>query len=84
MATKEYCLDISMADEGRLLTSKTILGYEAGLRGLSLGQTLLQLLNEAVDLESYPPEVRAQLDEIHEQSRRRAIEKSLDVMRLAS
>ena len=84
MATKEYCLDVSMADEGRMLTAKTILGYEAGLRGLSFGQTLLQLLNEAIDLESYPPEVRAQLDEIHEQARRRAIEKSLDVMRLAS
>lgn len=83
-ATKEYYLDISMADEGRILATKTILGYEAGVRGLSLGQTLLQLLNEAIDVETYPPEVRAQLDEIHEGARRRAIEKSLDVMRLAS
>ena len=84
MATKEYCLDISTADEGRILAAKTVLAYEAGMRGLSLGQTLLQLLNEAIDLDSYPPEVRAQLDEIHDQARRRAIEKSLDVMRLAS
>ena len=84
MAQKEYCLDISMADEGRILAAKTILAYEAGVRGLSLGQTLLQLLNEAVDPGAYPPEVRAQLDEIHDSARRRAIERSLDVMRLAS
>ena len=84
MVQKEYCIDVSIADEGRLLTTKTILAYEAGVRGLSLGQTLLQLIGEAVDIDAYPPEVRAQLDEIDEGARRRGVEKSLRVARLAS
>lgn len=84
MAAREYSIDISMADEGRVLATRTILGYEAGVRGLSLGQALLQLLVEAADVESYPPEVRAQLDEIHEAARRRAAQRSLDAVRLAS
>ena len=80
---KDYALEITSADEGRLLMVKAILGYEASVRGLTLGQTVLRLLNEAVDTDGYPEEVRYQLDVIRESLRCRAIERAVDVVRIA-
>ena len=59
----------NLVDERRLLTLRAILSYEAEIRGLSLGQTLLQLLTEAADLDSNPREVREQLDAIRAERR---------------
>lgn len=70
-------LTVNIADEGRMLTMKTILGYEAGVRGLTVGQTFAQLVMEAADVDSYPQEVREQLDEIEHRRARRAVERSL-------
>ena len=77
------CMEISIADEGRLLTLKTILGYEAGARGLTLGQALAQMLREAVNVDSYPEELRQLLADIDEGRRRRAVERSLVAAGLA-
>ena len=75
-------LTVNLTDEGRLSTMKTILGYEAGVRGLTVGQTFVQMVTDAVDLDSYPEEVLAQLDEIKARKSRRAIERSLQVVEL--
>ena len=84
MATSEdRYLDVSLADEGRLQTVRTILGYEASVRGLTLGQAFSQLLREAVDVEQYPEEVREQLRQIEEGTRRRAIERSVAAAKVA-
>lgn len=72
-------MTVTLTDEGRLLTMKTILGYEAGVRGLTVGQTFAQLVMEAADIGSYPDEVRAQLAEIEQRRARRAAEYSLKV-----
>ena len=76
--TKDYYLDISMADEERLLAAKTILGYEAGVRGMTLGQTLCSLVRDAVDVDSYPEEMRSQLAEIREAAQRRAVQRAIE------
>ena len=59
-------ITIRMPDEGSLQTVKTILAYEATVRGRKPGQALTELVMEAVDIDSYPPEVRARLDELAE------------------
>ena len=72
-------LTVNLADEGRLQAMKTVLGYEAGVRGLTVGQTFAQMVMEAVDLDSYPEEVRAQLAEIEQRRSRRAVERTLKI-----
>ena len=68
---------IHISDEGALLRLKTIVAYEAGMRGVSMGQALSQLVDEAADVASYPPAVRQRLAEIEEGTAARAVERSL-------
>ena len=72
-------ITVRMPDEGTLQTVRTILAYESAVRGRKAGQTLAELVMEAVDIESYPPEVRARLDELAEQHAQRAVEKFLQM-----
>ena len=72
-------LTINLADEGRLLTMKTILAYESTVRGRTIGQTSSELVQEAADVSSYSEEVQSRLAEIAEQSERRAVAKSLEM-----
>ena len=68
-STATRMMTINLGDERRLLTLRTILSYEAEVRGLSLGQTLLQLLLDAADLDSYPREVRDEINKIRAERR---------------
>ena len=74
-------ITINVTDEGRLLALRTVLGYESGRRGLTVGQAFEELLREAVDTDGYPDEVRAELDEIDASRRDRAARRSLEVVR---
>lgn len=68
---------ISLSDAGQMLKLRTIVTYEAGVRGLGLGQACAQLVTEAVDVESYPKDIRQQLDAIDEQSKLHALNRAL-------
>lgn len=72
-----YGLKVSLPSELRERTLRAVLDYEATVRGLTLGQVAEELVMEAIDLDSYPPEVRSRLDEIAVRTRARAEEKSL-------
>ena len=72
-------ITIRMPDEGSLQTVRTILAYEGAVRGRKPGQALAELVMEAVDVESYPPEVQARLREIGEDISRRSVEKFLSL-----
>lgn len=78
-AGKNKKLNIHLADEEALLSLKTVLAYEASMRGLTIGQVSSELVSEAVDLDSYPPEVRGRLQEIAADAERRAVLKSLSL-----
>ena len=70
-------MNIHLSDEDAAATVKTILAYEAAVRGRTIGQTCSELVAEAADVESYPEEVRGRLAEIAEAAERRAVAKSL-------
>ena len=70
-------MTINLSDECRLLTLRTVLSYEAGVRGLSIGQALMALLLEAADLDSYPAEVRQQLADLRADPRVEAARRCL-------
>ena len=70
---------IRMPDEGSLQTMRTILAYESTVRGRKTGQTLLELVMEAVDVDAYPDEVRERFFKIGEDISRRSVEEFLGV-----
>ena len=72
-------MTIRMPDEGSLQTVKTILAYESTVRGRKPGQTLSELVMEAVDIDSYPEEVKARLREIGDEISRRSVERFLNL-----
>ena len=78
-AGKPDKMTVNMSDEATLRVVKTILAYEAEIRGLTVGQASMRLILEAVDLDAYPDEVKDRLNEIREAARRRAVEKSLSM-----
>lgn len=73
---------VHLINSESVITVRTILQYEARLRGRTIGQTCTELLLEAVDVDSYPPEVKSRLANIRREARRRAIEKSLSMVRI--
>lgn len=75
-------MNIRLADEDLALAVKTVLAYESTVRGRTIGQTCSELIAEAVDIDSYPEEVRARLDEIAAATERRAVAKSLEMSEL--
>ena len=74
-------INVHVADESALEAMRLILSYEAGVRGMSMGQACSELVMEAADVEDYPPEVRGRLAELQAESRRRAVERSLRASR---
>ena len=72
-------LRVRMPDRETSQEIRLILTYEATMRGLTLGQTCSELIAQVADVESYPEEVRARLDEIAQESNRRGIERSLSM-----
>lgn len=70
-------MNIHLADEDAALALKTVLAYEASVRGRTIGQVCSDLVMEAADIDHYPPEVRERLSQIAEESERRAVLKSL-------
>ena len=81
MAAKPERMRIRLSDKESFQEIRTILAYESSVRGLTIGQAVSELIQEAVDTSSYPEEVRARLREIADDSTRRAIEKSLGMSR---
>ncbi|MBQ9000422.1 MAG: hypothetical protein IJ087_01030 [Eggerthellaceae bacterium] len=79
MARSDYSLDISLPEKGRVQALRLIIKYEAGVRGLTLNQALLQLVREAIDIDSYPPEIRDHLAEIREKSHERAVADAIGI-----
>lgn len=77
--TTANSITINISDEARLMTARTILGYESVLRGLTIGQTFEQLILSAVDLDSYPQEVKEHLAKIRASSRQGAIDDTLKI-----
>ena len=77
---KDFCgLTVTLSDELRMALLRSVIEYEAAVRGLSRGQAVVQLVLEAVDLDSYPEEVRERIDKIAERTRKRAIADALAV-----
>lgn len=74
-------MTMSISDEasGNLLDA--VLDYEALSRRLTRGQALYELVLEAVDVESYPAEVRKRIDEIERKRLDRAVRESLAASR---
>lgn len=72
-------LNIHLSDEDAVAAVKTVLAYEAAVRGRTIGQTSSEMVLEAVDISSYPDEVRARLSEIAAETERRAVAKSLEM-----
>ena len=72
-------INIHLSDEDAVAAVKTILAYESAVRGRTIGQTCSELVAEAADTASYPPEVQARLAEIAQESERRAVAKSLEM-----
>ena len=60
---------------------KTILAFEAKKNGRTTGQTICDLVASVADIESYPEEVRARLDELDQLSEVMAVEKALEMSR---
>ena len=82
MAGKKHTkINVHVADESALEAMRLVLSYEAGVRGMSMGQACSELVMEAAKVDSYPPEIRTRLDEIRAESRRRAVERSLRASR---
>ena len=79
MAAKPDRMRIRLSDKESYQEIKTILAYESSVRGLTIGQAVSELIQQAVDTSSYPEEVQQRLREIAENSTRRAIKKSLDM-----
>ena len=79
MAAKSDRMRIRLSDKESYQEIKTILAYESSVRGLTIGQAVSELIQQAVDTSSYPEEVQQRLREIAENSTRRAIKKSLDM-----
>ena len=80
-ATKQAKINFHMADESAVAIMRLILSYEAGVRGLSMGQACSELVMEAVDVGSYPAEVRERLAELQAESQHRAVKKALQASR---
>ena len=57
--------------------AKTILAFESAERGRRIGQTFMELVLEAADIESYPEEVQERLREIRETGKRKSVERFL-------
>ena len=74
-SSKTPKMNIRMADRLKVLELRTILAYEAEMRGLSIGQTCAELVSEGADFDSYPQEMLDLLADIQEQSKRRAVER---------
>ena len=72
-------INIGLADVATEKALRIILAYESGIRGRAAGQTAYELVMQAIDIESYPPEVRKRLDELQDDVRKRAIERSLNL-----
>ena len=72
-------LRIRFSDKESLQEVRTILAYEAGVRGLNIGQALCEIVIGAVRFEDYPEELRERLQEIEKESKERAVEKSLEM-----
>ena len=58
---------------------RTILTYEACVRGVYLGQAVCELVEEGADIDSYPPEVQAKLVELATESANSVMRKSLEM-----
>ena len=78
-AGKTDKLTIHLSDEAALKAVKVILAYESGVRGRTVGQVCSDMVMEAADLDAYPQEVLDRLDEIAEESKRKAVAKSLEM-----
>ena len=79
MAAKPERMRIRLSDKESYQEIRTILAYESSVRGMTTGQAVSELIQQAVDTSAYPEEVQARLREIAEDSTRRAIEKSLNM-----
>ena len=77
--SKKTTITINLSDEQKILAMKAVLAYEAGTRGLSVSQTIVDMVMESADIESYPEDVRAELEGLYERRSRRAARRCLDV-----
>ena len=75
-------VDLTMANEEQAYIFKSVLRYEAAMRGLTSGQVLVDIIMNAVDEDTYPKEVLDRLSELREESKARALDEALAVSSL--
>ena len=80
MVAREGRLRLRFVSEEELLEVRTIVAYESAVRGGTLAQTFCELVLGAVDVESYPPELRERLAEIDTAARERAAARSAEML----
>ena len=79
VSNKRSGLTISLSDESKMAKLRTVLSYESTVRGLTIGQVFTELVYAAIDLDSYPPEVLAQLADTRNETRELAIARAAEV-----
>ena len=70
-------MNIHVADEDAAAMLRIVLAYESGVRGRTLGQACYEMVMEAANVDSYPPELRDHLNELAAKSSRIAVQNAL-------
>ncbi|MBQ9000423.1 MAG: hypothetical protein IJ087_01035 [Eggerthellaceae bacterium] len=63
-AKKSERIRIRFGNEEDFLELRMIIAYESAIRGRTKSQAIYELVNEAIDIDSYPDEMRECLAEI--------------------
>lgn len=72
-----HTVAVRLPDDESFEMVRTILAYESVMRGRKIGQTFMELVMEAADIDSYPKEVRDRLAEISGAAEKKSIERFL-------